>query len=69
MLQEEVEGGVEDQGTTTFGAQMGSPTPRPRGGVITLTNLVLAHFLLMVAFSYCEYSQLAPRNPRSMSPA
>ena len=52
MLDEEIEGGVKDKWPPSLGAQVGGPTPRRRLGVIELTDSVVAHFLLMVAFSY-----------------
>ena len=54
MLEEEVEGRVEDKRPAALGPQVGSATARATLWAIKLTDTVVSHFLLMVAFSYCE---------------
>ena len=54
MLEEEVEGGVEDKGAAALWSQVGSAAARAAMRVIKLTDTVVSQFLLMVAFSYCE---------------
>ena len=54
MLQKEVEGGVENQRAAALWPQVGSAAAPAALRVIELTDAVVPHFLLMVAFSYRE---------------
>ena len=54
MGEEQSGGGVENQRPPSLGTEMGGPAPRGRVGVIDLTDRVIGHFLLMVAFSYSK---------------
>jgi hypothetical protein len=54
VVYKEAGSGIEDQRPASLGPEMGGPAARRRVGVIDLTDRVIGHFLLMVAFSYSK---------------